>query len=179
MMGLVGIVIVFVMVFGGYLAAGGKLGIILHALPFEMMMIAGAAAGAFLIGNDAATVKHALRDIPLVFRGPRWKPADYRDLLCLLFSLIRLARQNPLAVEEHVETPAESAIFGRYPRILADAEAVAREALAVSFVDAGARLLDGNTKSLSNEDELSWEPWIDEVYEAGGTLEMTRIEGPR
>ena len=125
MMGLVGIVIVFVMVFGGYLAAGGKLGIILHALPFEMMMIAGAAAGAFLIGNDAATVKHALRDIPLVFRGPRWKPADYRDLLCLLFSLIRLARQNPLAVEEHVETPAESAIFGRYPRILADAEAVA------------------------------------------------------
>lgn len=125
MIGLVGIVIVFVMVFGGYLAAGGKLGIILHALPFEMMMIAGAAAGAFLIGNDAATVKHALRDIPLVFRGPRWKPADYRDLLCLLFSLIRLARQNPLAVEEHVETPAESAIFGRYPRILADAEAVA------------------------------------------------------
>ena len=47
----------------------------------------------------------------------------------------------------------------------------AREALAVSFVDAGARLLDGNTKSLSNEDELSWEPWIDEVYEAGGTLD--------
>ncbi|MET4128933.1 flagellar motor stator protein MotA [Roseovarius sp. MBR-6] len=125
MIGLVGIVMIFVMVFGGYLAAGGKLGIILHALPFEMMMIAGAAIGAFLISNDLSTVKHTVRDIGKVFKGPRWKPGDYRDLLCLLFTLIRLARQNPVAVEEHIENPADSSIFTRYPRILADAEAVA------------------------------------------------------
>jgi chemotaxis protein MotA len=116
---------IFVMVFGGYLAAGGKLGIILHALPFEMMMIAGAAIGAFLISNDLSTVKHTVRDIGKVFKGPRWRPGDYRDLLCLLFTLIRLARQNPVAVEEHIENPADSSIFTRYPRILADAEAVA------------------------------------------------------
>jgi chemotaxis protein MotA len=116
---------IFVMVFGGYLAAGGKIGIILHALPFEMMMIAGAAIGAFLISNDSSTVKHTLKDIGKVFKGPRWKPGDYRDLLCLLFTLIRLARQNPVAVEEHIENPAESSIFTRYPRILADSEAVA------------------------------------------------------
>ncbi|MBC7131932.1 MAG: flagellar motor stator protein MotA [Roseovarius sp.] len=125
MIGLIGIVIVFIMVFGGYLAAGGKLGIIVAALPFEMMIIAGAAVGAFLISNDATTVKHTLKDIGKVFRGPRWKPEDYRDLLCLLFSLIRLARQNPVAAEEHIENPSESSIFTRYPRILADAEAVA------------------------------------------------------
>jgi chemotaxis protein MotA len=116
---------IFVMVFGGYLAAGGKIGIILHALPFEMMMIAGAAIGAFLISNDSSTVKHTLKDIGKVFKGPRWKPGDYRDLLCLLFTLIRLARQNPVAVEEHIENPSESPIFTRYPRILADPEAVA------------------------------------------------------
>ena len=46
MIGIVGIGIVFVMVFGGYIAAGGKMGIILKALPFEMAMIGGAAAGA-------------------------------------------------------------------------------------------------------------------------------------
>ncbi|PKQ13576.1 MAG: flagellar motor stator protein MotA [Alphaproteobacteria bacterium HGW-Alphaproteobacteria-1] len=125
MIGLVGIVMIFVMVFGGYLAAGGKIGIILHALPFEMMMIAGAAIGAFLISNDSSTVKHTLKDIGKVFKGPRWKPGDYRDLLCLLFTLIRLARQNPVAVEEHIENPSESPIFTRYPRILADPEAVA------------------------------------------------------
>jgi chemotaxis protein MotA len=125
MIGLIGIVIIFVMVFGGYLAAGGKLGIIVHAMPFEIMMIAGAAIGAFLISNDAATIKHTLKDIGKVFKGPRWKPEDYRDLLCLLFSLIRLARQNPVAVEDHIENPPESSIFQRYPRILADPEAVA------------------------------------------------------
>jgi chemotaxis protein MotA len=124
MIGIVGIAIIFIMVFGGYVAAGGKLGIILKSLPFEMMMIGGAAVGAFVLGNDISTVKHALRDIGRVFRGPRWKPDDYRDLLCLLFELIRLARQNPVAVEEHVEAPESSSIFGRYPRILADHEAV-------------------------------------------------------
>jgi len=125
MIGIVGIAVILVMVFGGYLAAGGKLGIILHAMPFEMMMIGGAAIGAFLISNDTATIRQTLRDVARVFRGPRWKPEDYRDLLCLLFTLIRLVRQNPVAVEEHIENPADSAIFARYPRILADAEAVA------------------------------------------------------
>jgi chemotaxis protein MotA len=125
MIGIVGIVVIFVMVFGGYLAAGGKMGIILHSLPFEFTMIGGAAVGAFLISNDFSAVKHTLRDVAKVFKGPRWKPADYRDLLCLLFELIRLARQNPVAVEEHIEVPQESAIFGKYRRILADKEAVA------------------------------------------------------
>lgn len=125
MIGIVGILIIFAMVFGGYLAAGGHMGIILHALPFELMIIGGAALGAFLIGNDMAAIKRTARDVAKVFKGPRWQPADYRDLLCLLFELIRLARQNPVAIEEHIEAPAQSAIFTRYPRILADAEAVA------------------------------------------------------
>jgi len=125
MIGLIGIVVIFVMVFGGYLAAGGKLGIIMKALPFEMMIIGGAATGAFLVSNDIPSVKQTLRDIGKVFRGPKWKHDDYRDLLCLLFELIRLARQNPVAVEEHIEAPEDSSIFSAYPRILADPEAVA------------------------------------------------------
>lgn len=124
MIGIVGIVLIFVMVFGGYVAAGGKLGIILHALPYEMAMIGGAAAGAFVLGNDMAGIKHTLRDIGRVFKGPKWKPADYRDLLCLLFELIRLARQNPVALEEHIEAPETSSIFSKYPRVQADGEAL-------------------------------------------------------
>lgn len=124
MIGIIGIVVVFVMVFGGYVAAGGKFGIILHSLPFELTMILGAAIGAFLIANDGASAKQTLRDIGKVFKGPNWKPADYRDLLCLLFELIRLARQNPVALEEHIEGPESSEIFGRYPRIQKDHEAI-------------------------------------------------------
>jgi len=124
MIGILGIVVIFVMVFGGYLAAGGKMTIILKSLPFEMMMIGGAATGAFLISNDMGGVKHTLKDVGKVFKGPKWKPEDYRDLLCLLFSLIRIARQNPVEVEQHIEDPASSALFSKYPRIQADHEAV-------------------------------------------------------
>ncbi|MCB2115639.1 MAG: flagellar motor stator protein MotA [Rhodobacteraceae bacterium] len=125
MVGIIGIVIIFVMVFGGYVAAGGKMGIILKSLPFEMIMIGGAAVGAFVLANDGASIKHTLKDIGKVFKGPRWKPDDYRDLLCLLFELIRLAKQNPVAVEEHIEAPENSSIFGKYPKIQHDHAAIA------------------------------------------------------
>lgn len=125
MFGLLGIITILVMVFGGYFLAGGKFGIIIKALPFEMMMICGAALGAFFIANDGPSVKHTLQDVGKVFKGPKWKHSDYQDLLCLLFELIRLARQNPVAVEEHIEAPEDSDIFSRYPRILKDKEAIA------------------------------------------------------
>ena len=125
MIGIVGIITVFVMVFGGYLAAGGKMGIILKALPFEFTMIGGAAIGAFLIANDMPGVKHTLRDIGKVFKGPKWSHGDYKDLLCLLFELIRLARQNPVGIEEHIEDPESSTIFSKYPKINSDRETIA------------------------------------------------------
>lgn len=125
MIGILGIAFIFIMVFGGYLAAGGKMGIILHSLPFEMAMIGGAAIGAFVIANDMPAIKHTLKDVAKVFKGATWKPNDYSDLLCLLFELIRFSRQNPVAMEEHIEAPENSDIFGRYPKIQKDREAVA------------------------------------------------------
>jgi len=124
MIGIVGILLIFIMVFGGYLLAGGKMGIIMKSLPYEMIIIGGAAAGAFVIANDMAGIKHTMKDLGKVFKGTKWKHEDYRDLLCLLFQLIRLARQNAVALEEHIEDPENSSIFGQYQRILADKEAV-------------------------------------------------------
>ena len=124
MFGIIGIIVIILMVFGGFVIHGGHLGPILHALPFEMMMIGGAAVGAFLISNDLASVKHTLKDIGKVFKGAKWKPMDYKDLLCLLFELVRLAKSNPVGLEEHVEDPGGSAIFGRYPKIRHDHDAV-------------------------------------------------------
>ena len=124
MIGIIGICIVFVMVFGGYIIAGGKIGIILHSLPYEMMMIAGAAIGAFVISNDKHGITHTLKDIAKVFKGPHWKTQDFQDLLCLMFQLIRIARANPVELDQHIENPQESSIFKAYPRILADHEAV-------------------------------------------------------
>lgn len=125
MIGIVGLVLIFVMVFGGYIAAGGKLPIILHALPYEFAMIAGAAIGAFAISNDLPSVKHTLKDVGKVFKGTKWKQTDYQDLLCLLYELIRLGRQNPMGLEEHIEAPENSSMFSKFPKILSDKEAVA------------------------------------------------------
>ncbi len=123
MFGIIGILVILVMVFGGFVIHGGHLEPILHALPFEMIMIGGAAVGAFLVSNDLASVKQTLRDMGKVFKGVIWKPVDYRDLLCLLFELIRLARSNPVGLEEHIEAPKDSSIFGKYPKIQKDHDA--------------------------------------------------------
>lgn len=124
MFGIIGIVLTFAMVFGGYILAGGKMAVITHSLPFEMMMIGGAAVGSYLLSNDGATLKHTVPGILRAFKGPRWHEADNTQMLCLLFQLLKLARSNPVALEEHVENPHGSEIFQAYPAILADGNAV-------------------------------------------------------
>ena len=121
MLAIVGVVLVIGMVFGGYFLAGGKFGIILKALPFELMMIGGAAAGTFLIANKGDVVKGALADTKRVVAGPHWHKDDYRDLLCLMFMVVKLLKtKGVLALEPHIDNPHESALFGRFPKIQKD-----------------------------------------------------------
>jgi chemotaxis protein MotA len=112
------------MVFGGYILAGGKMDIIMHSLPFEMMMIGGAATGAFVAANDFSTIKHTMGDLVTAFTGPKWKKKDYADLLCLMHELLFVLKQNPVDIEAHIEAPQESSIFTKYPRILKDHDAI-------------------------------------------------------
>ena len=121
MLAIIGLVLVIGMVFGGYSLAGGKFGIIVKALPFELMMIGGAAAGTFLIANGGGVVKGALFDLKRVFAGPKWKKGDYRDLLSLMFSLIKILKtKGILALEIHLDEPHESPVFAKYPKIQHD-----------------------------------------------------------
>lgn len=117
----VGFLIILGCVFGSFIMAGGKMDIVLHALPHELMAICGAAIGAFIVGNSIATVKKAGAGIMRAFRGPRWKSQDYKDLLTVLFSLLATFKKGgPTALEPHLDAPDESALFRPYPRILAD-----------------------------------------------------------
>lgn len=125
MFGMIGIVVTFAMVFGGYVLAGGHLEVIMHSLPHEMMMIGGAAVGSFLLSNETATIKHALGGLGRSLKGPKWHEADLQDVLCLLFQLLRIARANPVELEGHIEQPESSPIFQAYPKILKDEQAVA------------------------------------------------------
>jgi chemotaxis protein MotA len=125
MMSIVGVVVLFGMVFGGYLLAGGKMDIIVKALPFEMMMIGGAAIGAFLIANSMHDVKHTAGSFGKVLKGPKFAKQDYTDILSLLYWFVRLAQtKGAMALEPHIEKPEESPAFQRFPKILADHHAV-------------------------------------------------------
>ena len=83
----------------------------------------GAVAGiaSFLISNSMTVIKGTAGGFGKIFKGPKWKPSDYRDLLSLLFLLTKTMKSKGLiALEAHIEKPAESSIFKRYPKICKD-----------------------------------------------------------
>jgi chemotaxis protein MotA len=117
----IGLLIVFGMVFGGFALAGGHFDVIIAAAPLEFMMIFGAAIGAFVIGNSLDTIKATGAGIGKIAGGPKWKAQDYQDLLVLLFALTKTMKaKGVVALEAHIEKPEDSAIFKRYPKILKD-----------------------------------------------------------
>ena len=117
-MGFIGIIVVFVMVFGGFLLAGGHLSIILKAAPLEMMIIAGAALGGYIIGNPMKVIKAGFKlgIKAMTAKGPQKK--DYLDLLQMMFQLFQTFRkEGPQGVEKHIENPDQSDIFKAYPSV--------------------------------------------------------------
>ncbi|WDR07200.1 flagellar motor stator protein MotA [Devosia rhodophyticola] len=120
---LVGMLIVFACVFGGYLAQGGHMEVLFQ--PFEVLIILGAAAGAFVIGNTGAVLKQCLGVMGTLFRGPRYNKAAYVELLGLQFSLFKLVQsKGVLALEPHIEDPGQSSIFAKFPKFAANHHAV-------------------------------------------------------
>jgi len=117
----VGLIVVMVMVFGGFALAGGKFSLILKALPLELMMIFGGAAGAFISANSGGVMSGALKGFAKVLKGPHWKDEDYRDLLCLMFLLVKTIKtKGVVAIEAHIENPEESKIFQQFPKVAED-----------------------------------------------------------
>lgn len=121
MFGIIGVVVVFVMVFGGFMLAGGHFDVIIKAAPFELIIILGSGIGAFIIGNSATNIMATVKDISKFVSGSKWKAQDYKDLLCLLFQLTKTMKtKGVIALESHIENPKESSIFSKYPKLLKD-----------------------------------------------------------
>ncbi|MGN6290475.1 MAG: flagellar motor stator protein MotA [Sphingopyxis terrae] len=121
----IGIVVLILLVFGGFALTGGNLGPVMHALPHEMLIIGGAAVGSLIIGNSGADLKALAGGLGKVFKGPQYKKQDYLDVILLVSSLMKMMRtEGPVAVEPHIEDPKSSPIFQQYPRLLKDATLV-------------------------------------------------------
>jgi len=118
---IVGWLLALVCIFGVYIAHGGNIGVILHALPFELVTILGAALGAFLANNQMKVVKASLRGLGQCFKSGRFSKARYLELLALLFDILQKARKEGLmAIEKDVEVPQESPLFQKYPTLAGD-----------------------------------------------------------
>ena len=121
MYAIIGIVILIVMVFGGFIITGGAIGPVLEALPHEMMIIGGAAVGAVVAGNSLHELKALGAGFKKVFKGPKHTKQDHIDAILLTTKLMRMLRtEGPVALEVHVQDPENSAIFSEFPNLLSN-----------------------------------------------------------
>jgi chemotaxis protein MotA len=124
-MGFVGILVVLGMVGGGYTIHGGKFGVIMHSAPTELMIILGAALGAYIIANPMKTIKMGIKLAikSLTAKGPGKR--DYVELMQMMFQVFQLLRKDgPQAIEKHIENPDKSEIFSAYPGFMHNHHAV-------------------------------------------------------
>ncbi|MBY0576302.1 MAG: flagellar motor stator protein MotA [Gallionellaceae bacterium] len=119
MLVLVGYIIVAFSVFGGFAMAGGHMAALLQ--PIELLMIGGAATGAFFVGNTGKVIKATLKDLPKVLKGAKYTKNTYMELMALMYELLgKVRKEGLMSIESDVETPLESPLFAKYPIILAD-----------------------------------------------------------
>jgi chemotaxis protein MotA len=123
MLVIVGYVVVLGAVFGGFALAGGHLAALLQ--PIELLMIAGAALGAFLVGNNGKAIKATLKDLPKVLKGSKYNKDTYMELMALLYELLgKVRKEGLMSIEGDVEEPEQSPIFTKYPQVLKDHHAI-------------------------------------------------------
>ncbi len=121
-----GLVFLLVCVFGSYILAGGHLEPLMEAMPFELLTIGGAAIGTFVMSNSMHDVKHTLAGFKKILKGATFAKSHYVELLSLLFLFTRLAStKGAMALEPHIEKPADSTAFQKFPGILANHHATA------------------------------------------------------
>ena len=121
MLVIIGYIVCLGCIFGVYVAHGGNITVILHALPFEIITIMGGALGAFVVNNQSKVLKAVLKTLPTVLKGSKYTKARYMELMSLLYDILQKARKDGLmAIEKDVETPHESEIFKKYPSVGSD-----------------------------------------------------------
>lgn len=117
MLVIIGFVVIFAAVFGGFALAGGHLAALFQ--PVELLMIFGAGTGAFLAGNNGKAIRATVKSLPSLFQGSRYTRELYLELMSLLFDVLSKVRKEGLmSIEGDIDAPQESALFSKYPGVL-------------------------------------------------------------
>jgi len=116
---IIGYVIVAASVFGGFMLAGGHMAALLQ--PVELLMIGGAAFGAFLVGNNGKSIKATLNALPTLLKGSKYTKALYLELMSMLSEILtKIRKEGLMAIEGDIDAPKDSPIFSKYPGIMSD-----------------------------------------------------------
>jgi len=115
---IIGYVVALGCIFGAYIIHGGNMGVIIHAMPTEIMAIGGGAIGAFVVNNQPKVLKAVGRSLPTIFKGSKYTKARYMELMALLYDILQKVRKEGLmSIEKDVEDPHNSALFKKYPQV--------------------------------------------------------------
>lgn len=115
----IGYIIIIFSTIGGFAMAGGHIAALLQ--PIELLMIGGAAAGAFVVSNGGPALKSTLKALPAVFKGTPYNKAFYMELFSMLYEILAKVRKEGLmSIENDVDNPESSPVFSKYPSVIKD-----------------------------------------------------------
>ena len=116
---IIGLVLVFGSVIGGFLMEKGKLPVLLQ--PAELIIIGGSALGTLLVANPLPLIIKIFKSLMGILGGSRFSAAFYLESLKMLFDIFQFARKSGMAkLEEDIENPDKSAVFSKYPKLIKD-----------------------------------------------------------
>ena len=163
---IIGLLVVIGTIFGGYVLSHGELAALYQ--PYELLIIGGGAAGAFVIANPSSVIKGVLKGVPGLAGSSPYNKALYLDLMTLMFKLFSKARKEGLmALETDIDEPHESEIFNQYPKI-------AKNHHAIDFVCDYLRLMVGgnmNAMELENLMDVELETHHHEIQAPGNAMQ--------
>jgi chemotaxis protein MotA len=114
---IVGLLIVFLSVIGGFLMINGPLGVLIQ--PSEVVVIGGACLGTVFMGSPLKMVKQILVKLPAIFKGSPYTRDSFFELLNMQYEIfINVKKGSWLSIEGDVNAPDSSSIFQKYPGFL-------------------------------------------------------------
>jgi chemotaxis protein MotA len=120
---IIGIIVVFASVLGGYVLSHGQIAALIQ--PYEVMIIGGAALGAFLQANPGYMTMLVFKKSLKMF-GTRFTHGYYLEVLGLVYEILNKSRrEGMMAIEGDIEEPENSPIFAKYPGVLKDTRMIA------------------------------------------------------
>jgi chemotaxis protein MotA len=119
MFAIIGILVVFGSVIGGFLMEKGHIMVLVQ--PAEFLILVGASIGTLLVANPIHIIKGILGGLIGVLKGSPFSKARYLSTIKMMYQFLnKVRKEGLLSVENDVEKPAESSIFKNYPEFLND-----------------------------------------------------------